>query len=81
MGDIAINLLRESATVGFDPLPHLFVTVTMPEVSGKCNGELLERVLHVASLPVPITECQKRVFQRSNSCLDVFHLLTGQIQK
>lgn len=46
MGDVAVDLLGEGASVGFDPVFHLFVTAPLPELAGESNGEFLERVLH-----------------------------------
>lgn len=46
MGDIAIDLLGEGASVGFDPVFHLFLAAPLPELAGESNGEFLERVLH-----------------------------------
>lgn len=50
MGDIAINLPCGSPTVGLDPILHLVMTVARSEVSGECNGESFERVLHFGGL-------------------------------
>lgn len=50
MCDVAVDLLREGTSVGFDPILHLVVAAPLPEVAGKSNGEFLERVLHVVDL-------------------------------
>lgn len=50
MGDVAVDLLREGTSVGFDPILHLLVAAPLSEVAGKSNGEFLERVLHVVDL-------------------------------